>query len=247
MTGARVGPLPQCAQVGSRPQLARWAGMQHGPFRTVRCMAVRRTWRDERVNALLAAVDALGLSMSRAAAVELIDERVRLVASQMRVSPSSARIHLTDEAIQGLAQTIAFSVVEETPGAALLSAPRDAVIPVQLVGRVSAGLAEAVRIRLNEREDLEHTREAVAQVARAQGVLGLIVADQVAKDVDDEPCVRAPRALLHRLARYLEAAAALCDEGVLGHGVAADEVDGLPAALRNDADVLRTLASEPSD
>src|SRR5680860_1019782 len=96
MTGARVGPLPQCAQVGCRPQLARWTGVQQGPFRTVRCMTARRTWRDERVDVLMAAVDALGLSMSRAAAVELIDERVEFVASQMRVSPSSARIHLTD-------------------------------------------------------------------------------------------------------------------------------------------------------
>ena len=232
---------------GFRPQLARWAGVQQGLFRTVRCMTARRTWRDERADVLMAAVDALGLSMSRTAAVELIDERVEFVASQMRVGASSARIHLTDEAIQGLAQTIAFSVVEETPGADLFSAPRDAAIPVRLVGRVSAGLAEAVRIRLNEREDLEHTREAVAQLAHAQGVLGLIVADQVAKDVDGEPWVRAPRALLHRLARYLEAAAALGDEGVLGHGVAADEAGGLPGALRNDADVLRTLASEPSD
>jgi hypothetical protein len=42
---------------------------------------------------------------------------------------------------------------------------------VRLAGRVSAGLAEAVRIRLAEREDLQHTREAVAQLAHAQGVL----------------------------------------------------------------------------
>ncbi len=101
----------------------------------------------------------------------------------MRVTPATARRYLTDEAISGLAQSLAFGFVEETPGADLFSAPRNARIPVRLPGRVSAGLAEAVRIRLAEREDLNHTREAVAQLAHAQGVLGLIIADQVAHDL----------------------------------------------------------------
>ncbi len=109
----------------------------------------------------------LGVSLSRPAAGELIDERVQFVAAQMRVTPATARRYLTDEAISGLAQSLAFGFVEETPGADLFSAPRDARIPVRLAGRVSAGLAEAVRIRLAEREDLQHTREAVAQLAHA--------------------------------------------------------------------------------
>src|SRR5690606_17761562 len=116
----------------------------------------------------------------------------------------------------GLAQSLAFGFVEETPGADLFSAPRDARIPVRLAGRVSAGLAEAVRIRLAEREDLQHTREAVAQLAHAQGVLGLIIADQVAHDLEGEPWIRAPGALLHRVARYLESAAGLAEDGVIG-------------------------------
>jgi hypothetical protein len=144
--------------------------------------------------------------MSQAAAGEFLDERVTFVASQMQVSTTTARAYLTDEAIKRLAQTIAFSFVEETPGANLFSALRDAAIPIRLAGRVSAGLAEAVRIRLAEREDLQHTREAVAQLAHAQGVLGLIMSDQIAEDIEGEPWVRVPRALLHRLARYLEAA-----------------------------------------
>ena len=69
----------------------------------------------------------------------------------MQVTPSAARKYLTDEAISGLAQSLAFGFVEETPAADLFSAPRDARIPVRLAGRVSAGLTEAVRIRLAER------------------------------------------------------------------------------------------------
>jgi hypothetical protein len=201
-----------------------------------------RSWREERVDALLAAMSDLGVSMSRPAAGELIEERVQFVAAQMRVTPATARTYLTDEAISGLAQSMAFGFVEETPGADLFAAPRDATIPVRLAGRVSAGLAEAVRIRLAEREDLEHVRESVAQLAHAQGVLGLVMADQIAQDVEGEPWIRAPRALLHRLARYLEAAAGLVEDGTVGYDSDPVETRGLPDAFRRDAELLRTLA-----
>lgn len=181
------------------------------------------------------------MSMSRAAAGELLDERVKFVAAQARVSESTARGYLSDEAVQGLAQSIAFSFAEETPGADLFSAPRDSRIPVRLVGRVSAGLAEAVRLRLVERDNLEHTREAVTQLAHGIGVLNLIVADQVAEELEGEPWVRVPAGLLHRLARYLEAAASLADDGVVGYNTDPNEMPGLSRAFRDDAEILRAL------
>ena len=180
--------------------------------------------------------------MSRAAAGELIDERVAYVAAQMRVNETTARTYLTDDAVRGLAQSLAFSLVEEAPGADLFIAPRDARLPVRLAGRVSAGLAEAMRIRIVERDDLEHTRDSVAQLAHAIGVLGLVVADQVATDLEGEPWVLAPAALLHRLARYLGAAADLADSGLIGYDTDPAERPGLVRALRDDADILRRLA-----
>lgn len=206
-------------------------------------MSTAGSWKERRVDELLAAVSELGMSMSRSAAGELIDERVQFVATQMRVTPATARNYLNDEAVRGLAQSIAFGFVEETPGADLFAAPRDAAIPIRLAGRVSAGLAEAVRIRLAEREDIQHARESVAQLAHAQGVLGLITADQIAHDVEGEPWIRAPRALLHRLARYLDAAAGLADDGVVGYQTDPAETPGLPQAFRRDAELLRTLAT----
>ena len=208
-------------------------------------MTSRKPWRQERIELLLAAVSDLRMSMSADAAGELIDERVRFVAEQMRVSPATARRYLTDEAIQGLAESLAFSFVEEFPGADLFVAPRDAAIPVRLAGRVSAGLAEAVRIRLVEREDVQHIREAVAQLVHGIGVLGLIVADQIAEQVEGEPWVRAPAALLHRLARSLEAAAALVEEGVVGYDADPAQMPDLRSALRRDAEILRTIANHP--
>lgn len=205
-------------------------------------MTPRRAWREDRVDALLHAVSELGMSMSRAAAGELLDERVKFVAAQARVSESTARWYLSDEAVQGLAQSIAFSFAEEMPGADLFSAPRDSRIPVRLIGRVSAGLAEAVRLRLVERDDLEHTREAVTQLAHGIGVLNLIVADQVAEELEGEPWIRAPAGLLHRLARYLEAAASLAADGLVGYNTDPNEMPGLARALRDDAEILRALA-----
>lgn len=207
-------------------------------------MTSRGAWRDDRINTLVGALSDLGMSMSQSAAGELIDERVKFVAAQARVSEATARGYLTDDAIKGLAEKLAFSFVEETPGADLFSAERDSRIPVRLAGRVSAGLAEAVRLRLVERDDLEHTRESVAQLAHSIGVLGLVVADQVAEDLEGEPWVRAPAALLHRLARFLDEAGGLADDGLVGYQTDPAEAPGLARALRDDARVLRTLAGE---
>lgn len=87
---------------------------------------------------------------------------------------------------------MAFGFVEETPGADLIAAPRECRIPIRLACRISAGLAEAVRLRLVERDDIEHVRESVTQLAGAQGTLGQILADQIAHDIEGEPWVRAP-------------------------------------------------------
>lgn len=200
-------------------------------------------WRDGRVDVLLAAMSDLGMSISRFAAGELIDERVEFVATQMRVTTKTARSYLTDEAIKSLVQSMAFGVVDETPGADLFTAARDARIPIWLAGRAIAGLAEAVRIRLAERDDLQHARESVAQLAHAQGILGLIMADQVVHDIEGEPSICVPGPLMHRVARHLEAAADLARDGVIGYDTDPDETRALPNAFRRDADLLRSLAA----
>ena len=209
-------------------------------------MSTGKPWREGRADALLAAMSDLGMSMSRSAAGELIDERVQFVATQIRVTPRTARSYLTDEAIAGLAKSMAFDFVEETPGADLLTAPRNTTISMQLAGHTIAGLAEAVRIRLAEREDLEHARVVVTQLAQAQASLGLVMADQTGPIIDGQPSIRVPRSLLHRIARYLEAAADLVEDGVIGFGTDPADSRGLPDAFRRDADLLRAATnSEP--
>lgn len=204
-----------------------------------------RSWREKRIDDLLAAVSELGMTMSRAAAGDLLDERVAYVANQMHVTPATARKYLTEESLAGMAREIVFGFVEETPGADLMSAPRTSAVPVRFLGRVVAALGEVQRILMVERDDLEHTRDRVAQIAHSQSHLGLLLTDQVATiDFYDEPSVQMPPALLLRVARSLETAADLVEAGLVGYEADPQESAGLPTAFRRDVDLLRTMAGQ---
>ena len=207
-----------------------------------------RSWRDKRIDELLEAVSALGMTMSRAAAGEVLDERVTYVAEHMRVTEATARRYLTDEALAGLARTIVFGFVDETPGAGLRNAPRTAAVPVRFAGTIFAGLGEVVRIFLVERDDVDHTRDRVAQVAHAQSSFGLLLNAQVATvGFYEEPSVQMPPALLLRVARMLETAADLVEGGLVGYQADPDESAGLPGAFRRDIKLLRSMAGQESN
>ena len=135
-------------------------------------------WTQGRVDALLAALDTYGMVMSRAAAEDLITERVDAVAQLMRTTKATARHYLTDEAIAGMAESIAFSLAEESPGAELYDAPRTAAVPVNVVGRMVAGLAEACQVRFAERDDLEHSETRVTELVKCLSVLGTIASTE---------------------------------------------------------------------
>ena len=175
-----------------------------------------------RVEVLLAALHDLGMSASRAAVAELIDERVQWVSSQMGSSPAAARRYLTDDALADLARTMAFSVADETPGADVIESARTAAVPLPILGRCIAGLAEAIQIRLRERDDVDHLRTTVAQLAHALSAVGQVTADATSGAVPGteipggatQAVVMMPPGLVNRAARYLEAAAVLVHEGV---------------------------------
>jgi hypothetical protein len=212
-------------------------------------MTAKQTWVDGRVEVLLAALQELGLSASRTAAADLIRERVGWVSSQTGISPAAARRYLTDEAVQGLAHTMAFAVVQETPGADILDAPRTAAVSMAMVGRCVAGLAEASRIRLYETDDIDHVRVTVSQLAQALSAIGQITATapdhgRRGSTADAELIVMMPPGLVHRAARYLDAAATLVADGVLPDGVDPIETGHLAAALRRDAANLRSYATD---
>lgn len=210
-------------------------------------MAARRTWLDGRIDVLLAALGDYGMDASRTSAAELIEERVEWVSTHMRITPVSARRYLTDDALRELAQTMVVSVADEAPGADVLASPRTAALPIATLGRAVAGLAEAIVLRLGERDEVEHVRTTTAQFAQTLSALGQVSADhQSDRSVTGVagPVIMCPPALLNRAARYLETAAALVrDQGVVPADFDPARAAELADTFARDAAALRYYAA----
>lgn len=201
---------------------------------------------DGRVDVLVAAVGELGMSISRSAAAQLIEQRVQRVADQMSMTPSNARRYFTDDTLGSIARTMVSAFAEETPGADVLEAPRTAGLPVPMLGRALAGLAEGIQVRLRERADVEHLRVTVGQLAQTVSALGQLAAEPpTTTDRSTDGVVLLPPGLLHRAARYLEACAQLVkDEHIVPEGIPAAHADQLAATFDRDAAGLRYYASD---
>jgi hypothetical protein len=202
-------------------------------------------WLDGRVDALLAALHELGMSVSRAAAAELIHERVQWVSSQMGFSRTAARRYLTDDALADLARAMVISLADETPGADVTESARTAAVPLPVLGRCVAGLAEGIQVRLREVDDIDHLRATVAQLAQALSAIGQVTADQEPRPAGrTELVVMMPPGLLNRAARYLEVASTLVDKGVLPADFSETDAVQLVATFEQDAASLRYYAHE---
>lgn len=202
-------------------------------------------WVDGRVDVLLAALHDLGMSVSRASAAELIGERVRWVSSQMDISPAAARRYLTDDALADLARAMVISLADETPGADVTESARTAPVPLLILGRCVAGLAEAIQIRLRELDDIDHLRTTVSQLAQALSAIGQVTSEQIPNPTTGAAgVVMMPPGLVHRAARYLEAAATLVNDGVLPEDFNSTHASELADTFLQDAASLRYYADE---
>jgi hypothetical protein len=182
--------------------------------------------------------------MSRAAATALIHERVRWVSSQMDISATAARRYLNDDVLADLARTMVFSLAEETPGADVIESARTAAVPLPILGRCIAGLAETIQIRLRERDDIDHLRTTVAQLAQALSAIGQIVADHTPDPRTEAEVIMMPPGLVNRAARYLEVAATLVHDGALPEDFDTTQAGQLAATFLQDATSLRYYADE---
>jgi hypothetical protein len=120
-------------------------------------------------------------------------------------------------------------LAQETPGADVTASARTAAVPLPVLGRCIAGLAEAIQIRLREHADIDHLRTTVAQPAQALSGIGRVTATTPNPEGRAGVVVMMPPGLVHRAARYLEATAALVHEGVLP----ADRSTPVPAGSRS--------------
>ncbi len=207
-------------------------------------MTPKPTWIEGRVDALLPELHDLGMSVSRAAATALIGERVQWVSSQMDISPTAARRYLTDNTLADLARAMVISVADETPGADVIQSPRTAAVPLPVLGRCIAGLAEAIHLRLRELDDIDHLRTTIAQLAQALSAVGQVTADHTPDPAGRATVVMMPPGLVNRAARYLEAAATLAQAGVLPEDFNTTHAGELADTFLQDAASLRYYARE---
>ncbi len=187
-----------------------------------------------------------GLVIPAEQAALLITERVESVAALMHISPRTARGYLDPIS---LAESLAASLRDELPGVGLLGQPRDTRIPMPLLGRCVAGLAEAIPLRFAT-ETPQTAITNIRNLAGCMSALGQFTADS--NDTDWSLAqVRVPRAFLRRVIRNLEAAADIAEVTQTAPGelasYGADGATALAKAFRRDADLLRTIETAPTE
>ena len=209
------------------------------------------SWYATATTAFRAHLSEFGLTFPAEQGEQLIRDRVEALASMLRVSGRTAQTYL-DPVL--LAASVAASFEDERPGEDMLSLPRDVGIPVPMLGRCVAGLAEAITVRLAHDPPGEVV-ERVANLAGPISALGQMMAaleDDMSAGPTDGPDRRGawevpvPRALVHRIIRSLDTTARILDDAGMAPGeLASDGRDGalrLAATFRSDADMLRVLA-----
>lgn len=163
---------------------------------------------------------------------------------QIGISPTAARRYLTDDALADLARTMVIEFADETPGADVIESARTAAVPLPIVGRCIAGLAEAIHIRLRELDDIEHLRTSVAHLAQTLSAVGQVAADQALDPSGGAAMVMMPPELVNRAARYLEATASLVNDGVPPEDFSPTHPGQIAATFTQDAASLRYYAGE---
>lgn len=182
----------------------------------------RRTspqWLRTLADGLVDNVHSRGMTLTPGAAESLLTERISAIAATLHITERSARAYIDQEALKGLAESLVSSFADEAPGVDLLSTPRDAGLPVPVVGRLFAALAQCAHCFASYAdvdEALSRSRE--HEVTELISMLGLIQSDHDGGDL-----VFAPRALFIRISRILEVTAELTED------------TSISRALRNDA------------
>ena len=159
------------------------------------------------------------------------------ISSTMGISELTARKYLAEDAVRELAREAAVSIADEQPGADTVALPRDTVVSMPLLGRTIAGLAEALRVHLaNDSADVTANR--IRAIAGELSAAGQILMDT---PVPSAGAVL-PRALVVRIARYLEIVVDILADGGQLPGLDEAGCAQLAAAFGDNAAELRAAA-----
>jgi hypothetical protein len=162
-------------------------------------------WADERAQALVDLLAERRLTISLSASRVLVVEQVEQLCQQAGVSERAARAYLTNDALAALADSVAFSLVDEFPGADLHTLARTVHISVSLAGRTVTALAESLLLYVEHGPGDSIGDAPLRELTVMLSLLGLFMAES------DEPMVAVPPAFLVRAARKLDTAASHLD------------------------------------
>src|SRR2546430_17225125 len=79
-------------------------------------VAPRSTWLQVHADQLVDALGTFGLSLPQPTAAGLLQDRVRAVAAQLRITEQSARRYFTDDTVQEIAREVPAGPATERPG-----------------------------------------------------------------------------------------------------------------------------------
>jgi hypothetical protein len=186
-----------------------------------------------------------GMTFPPDQAERLIRERVEQVAVVMGMSVRSAQAYLDPAS---LAESVAATFQEERPGEDVLFLPRDVTLPVAVVARCVAALAEAINVRVR----YEPAQEALTHIGNLNGPISAL--GQLTAAVTEDHLrhgVPLPKSLVLRIIRNLDVAAGIMDTADIGPGELASDgragAEQLAETFRRDANLLRLLSFDPED
>ena len=181
-------------------------------------------WVDSRAERLCRGLNERGLFIDPSDAAALINDRVETIAATLHISTTAARRYLDPQTLDELADTMAGLLADEQPGVDLMSQPRDLAIPGHVMGRITAGLAEAIQLYLQHDVHTETGKDHIRSLAQALSLLGQLMSESNGLSTS------VPKALAARVASQLERAA-----------MRPQTTTELAAAFRRDAMRLRGL------
>ena len=182
-----------------------------GPHRTP-------SWLRKAAAGLTERVSKRGMTLTVEVAESFLREQNHSTARELGIDERNSRQYLDDDTLDELADELVSTFADEAPGSNLFDLPRTAHVSVANLGRLIAGLAEAIQFYGTFRQiDDADRRARIHEIAQLLSLVGLIQSDHTVGPV------AAPPAMLARIARTFTTVADLTDN------------DDLAAALRRDA------------
>ncbi|AFA76055.1 hypothetical protein GPOL_174p00340 (plasmid) [Gordonia polyisoprenivorans VH2] len=170
----------------------------------------KQAWLRDRATRLSGRMAQRGMTLSVDAAETFLARQHAEAVEHLGITERSARVYLDDAALDELADRLIADFAAEEPAADLTTLPRTAQASADVYGRFLAALGETILFyQRYPHLGVDDRCDRVCEIAALISTAGILQAESTGA------VVTAPPALLHRIARTLDTAAALTDNTAL--------------------------------